>query len=252
MADSQPSRNRLISLSMWASIAAIGAVVVLGAWLRMGIIGTTWWPIEWLEVSGELQRTSASQVRATAAPLATGGFFATDLDRIRDEVERLPWIAEARIMRVWPDTLRMTLREHQPVARWNESGVLSGATDQGGALLSIDGSEGIQGLVRLYGPDGRHDEVLRAWREMRPTLAQAGLHVDSLALDERGAWTVSLTNGIELLLGREQRQARLARFVAVHDHLRQQDRRAARVDMRYANGMAVEWINPNREQQRRG
>ena len=252
MADTQPSRNRLISLSMWASLTALGAVMVLGAWLRMGIIGTAWWPIEWLEVSGDLQRTSASQVRATAAPLAAGGFFATDLDILRHEIEQLPWIAEAKIARVWPDTLAISLREHQPVARWNESGVLSGIAAQGGALLGIEGSEGIQGLVRLYGPQGRHDDVLGAWFEMRPTLAEAGLHVDSLRLDERGAWTVVLTNGIELLLGREQRKARLERFVAVHDYLRQQDKRAGRVDMRYANGMAVQWINANREQQRRG
>ncbi len=252
MADTQPSRNRLISVSMWASIAALGTVVLLGAWLRMGLIGTAWWPIAWLEVSGDLQRTSASQVRATAAPLATDGFFATDLEAIRTDVEALPWVADATVIRVWPDTLKIHLREHQPLARWNESGVLSGATDDGGALLSIDGSEGIQGLVRLYGPSGRHNEVLKAWQTMRPTLAQAGLHVDSLRLDERGSWTVELTNGLTVLLGREQHHTRLARFVAVHDHLRGQDRRAVRVDMRYANGMAVEWVNPNTERQRRG
>lgn len=252
MADTQPNPNRLVSVTTGATVLAVGLVVLLGAWLRLGIIGQDQWPIEWLEVSGSLQRTSASQVRAAAAPYASSGFFATELDRVRKAVEALPWVASAKVGRIWPDTLTIELTEHQPIARWNQTELLSGLSDQGGVVLSIEGNEDIQGMVRLYGPEGYHDEVMRAWLVMRSQLATVGLHVEAVALDERGSWVVRLTDGTELLLGRENRSERLARFISVHEHLRSKPRRAVMVDMRYANGMAVEWADPNTEQDRRG
>ncbi len=252
MADTQPSPNRLISVTTWATLIALGLAALLGVWLKMGLIGADRFSIEWLEVSGSLQRTSASQVRAAAGPHASQGYFAMELANVRKAVEALPWVSQAQVSRAWPDTLLIEIKEHQPMARWNQTGVLSGLQAHGGALLTIDGSEDIQGLVRLYGPEGQHNVVLEAWMEMRSDLASAGLHMEALRLDERGAWTLTLSNGIELLLGREHRDQRLARFVGVHEYLRTQSQRAERVDMRYANGMAVEWIDANREQGRRG
>lgn len=252
MADTQPSPNRLVSVTTGATVLAICLVLLLAAWLRLGIIGQDQWPIEWLEVSGSLQRTSASQVRAAAAPHAGSGFFAAELDQVRKAVEALPWVATAKVGRIWPDTLTIELTEHQPLARWNESELVSGLSEQGGVVLSIEGNEDIQGLVRLYGPKGYHDEVLKAWLMMRLELANVGLHIEAVSLDQRGSWMVRLTNGTELLLGREHRSERLARFVAVHQHFNAQPRRAVMVDMRYANGMAVEWADPNTEQGRRG
>jgi len=139
MADPKPSPDRLISVSMGASVLVIGLVLLLGAWLRLGIIGGEQWPIEWLEVSGSLERTSASQVRAAAAPYASNGFFATDLAQVRQAVEALPWVAKAKVSRQFSDTLIIELQEHTPLARWNERSMLSGLSGQGGAVLSIDG-----------------------------------------------------------------------------------------------------------------
>ncbi len=252
MANSKPSTTRLMSGTTWATLLSAGLILLLAVWLRLGLVGSDQWPIQWLEVSGSLHRTSASQVRAAAAPYASNGFFATDLNEVRAAVEGLPWVSNARVQRIWPDTLTIELSEHAPLARWNSTGLITGLQSNGGVLLTIDGSEDIQGLVRLYGPQGRHEEVLRAWLDMRSDLAIIGLHVDALKLDDRGSWTVMLNNGVELRLGRERKTERLSRFVAVHEHIRRQGRSVATVDMRYANGMAIEWIDRNKERDRRG
>lgn len=252
MGNPKPSQDRIMSPTTWASLLAASLLVLVAAWLRLGVIGGDQWAIEWLEVSGNLQRTSATQVRAAAAPFASDGFFATNLSEVRQAVEGLPWVAEAQVTRIWPNTLAISLREHQPLARWNATGVLSGLEHHGGVLLSIDGSEDIQGLVRLYGPEGRHEEVLNAWFDISSQLSRTGLHVDALKLDERGSWTVMLNNGTQLRLGRERRDERLARFIAVHEQIRLQPQHAQMVDMRYANGMAIQWAGPNTEQDTRG
>lgn len=241
MANTDDQPERLIGPAMLATLVLIGIVVLGGLWLRSGLIGAEQWPIRWLDVQGELQRTSASQIRAAATGPASKGFFSVDLEQVRDAVEALPWVAGAEVSRSWPDALGIRIVEHHPVARWNASYLFS---DQGD-VFSVDGSDGMQGLARLQGPDSRRQEVLEAWVLMRSELGAIGQDIRRLELDERGAWTLELGSGIELLLGREQIRERLARFIAVHDSLRNQDRQPERVDMRYTNGLAIRWTQQN-------
>ncbi|TVQ36101.1 MAG: FtsQ-type POTRA domain-containing protein [Wenzhouxiangella sp.] len=237
MADTQDQPRRLINPATLASLVLLGSLVLGALWMRSGLIGSGQWPIRWLDVEGELQRTSASQVRAAAAVSASRGFFAVDLGRVRAEIEALPWIATAEVSRHWPDALYIRVVEHRPVARWNENGLFSDR----GEVFEVTGSESMQGLARLVGPESRREEVLETWLWMRHELAGIGIDIARLTVDERGAWRLGLGNGIELILGREHIDQRLARFIAVHDLLRADERRLARVDMRYTNGLAVRW-----------
>ncbi len=247
MADTEHDARRVIGPATWASLALVGSLVLGALWVRSGIIGADRWPIQWLDVEGELHRTSATQIQAAAAGPAQGGFFAADLGRIRAEIEALPWIAHAEVSRHWPDALHLRVIEHRPVARWNDDGLLSDR----GELFVVTGADGMQGLPQLVGPEGRRDDVLSRWQSMRRSLAETGLDIERIELDERGAWTLELANGVELLLGREQVEQRLARFIAIHDALRAAPRAVARVDMRYTNGVAVRWLAPEPEQRDR-
>lgn len=244
MADSGNEPQRLISPAWLATILLAGLAGLVALWLRSGLIGADQWPIRWLDVEGELKRTSASQIRAAVASEATRGFFAVDLSDVRERVEQLPWIARAGVSRHWPDALHIQVVEHRPVARWNEDGLFSDR----GEVFRVSGSETMQGLARLSGPETHRQEVLDNWQRMRRELGQVGLDIEQLSVDERGAWELVLDNDITLVLGREQVDERLARFVAVQPALAADGRRARRVDMRYTNGLAVRWADAEREQ----
>ena len=61
-------------------------------------------------------------------------------------------------------------------------------------------------------------------------------------MDGRGAWTVEFTQGVELKLGNKDTEGRVTRFVRLYPRLEQNDvRKVKRIDMRYANGVAVLW-----------
>ncbi|MGY6586790.1 MAG: cell division protein FtsQ/DivIB [Wenzhouxiangella sp.] len=237
MADSEHQPDRLMSPALLATLLLGGLLLLAAFWLRAGVIGAERFAIQWLDVEGELSRTSSSQIRAAAAPQAASGFFAVDLARVRQEIEALPWVAGAEVSRHWPDALHIRVSEHRPVARWNDEWLLS----QQGEAFAVTGAEGMQGLPRLYGPDNRREDVLANWLAMRDSLFGSGLEIERLTLDQRGAWTLGLDNGIELLLGRQRVDERLLRFLAVQDQINQETRRAVRVDMRYTNGLAVRW-----------
>src|SRR5690625_1018513 len=131
-----------------ASLVLFGSLLLAGLWLRSGLIGSEQWPIRWLDVEGDLKRTSSSQVRAAVASESGRGFFAVDLDAVRSSIEGLPWIMRAEVSRQWPDALHVSVVEHRPVARWNGTGMFR----DGGGVLRVRGSESLGGIAWLGGP----------------------------------------------------------------------------------------------------
>lgn len=237
MADTEHMPDRLIGAPALLALLFLAALLVGSIWLRSGLVGAERWPVRWLDVEGTLQRTSASQVRSAAIGPASSGFFAVNLDEVRRAVEALPWVAEAAVGRQWPDALSVRVAEHRPIARWNEDYLLSDRAE----VFAVSGSASMQGLARLTGPEARRDEILERWLGMRRELATVGQDIARLDLDERGAWTMRLDSGLELALGRDHMDERLARYIRIHDELQAQGRPLSRVDLRYTNGVAVRW-----------
>jgi cell division protein FtsQ len=64
----------------------------------------------------------------------------------------------------------------------------------------------------------------------------------AMGLDERGAWTFEIGNGIEVRLGANSVDERTARFFRALDGvLAHAAADVAYVDMRYPNGFAIGW-----------
>jgi len=237
MANTGNESARLIRPAWLATLVLVGTIGLLALWLRSGLIGAEQWPIRWLDIDGELRRASASQIRAAVARPAQRGFFGADLGEVRAAVEGLPWVARAEVSRHWPDALLVRVTEHRPVARWNDRRLLS---DQG-EEFDVDGSDGMQGLARLHGPQALRSEVFETWQQMRRRLAGAGLDIVRLEVDARGAWQARLDTGLTVIFGRENIHERLARFLSVYPALQRDERWPERIDMRYTNGLAVRW-----------
>jgi cell division protein FtsQ len=75
-----------------------------------------------------------------------------------------------------------------------------------------------------------------------PRLTEAGMRLTRLTLDARGAWELTLDNGVTLRLGREHIDERFERFMrAAARIVAARAVEIAYVDLRYANGFAVGW-----------
>ncbi|NKI34325.1 FtsQ-type POTRA domain-containing protein [Wenzhouxiangella sp. XN79A] len=210
------------------------AVLAAAVWLFGGWQDPDRWPIRWLDVEGQLERTTAAQVRAAVAAEARRGFFVINVERARRSVEDLPWVAAASVSREWPDALTVEVREHQPVARWNDRALVS----REGEVFDVAGTSGMQGLVQLRGPDARRAEVFDTWQALDRRMRSFGVEIARVELNPRGAWMLVLDTGWELLLGREQLESRVDRFLAVQDRLAEVPG-VRRVDLRYPNGLAL-------------
>ncbi len=62
-----------------------------------------------IDVRGDLHHVTASSVRTALAGRLRGNYFTMRLDDTRRLFETVPWVAQASVRRVWPDRLLVTL-----------------------------------------------------------------------------------------------------------------------------------------------
>ena len=73
-----------------------------------------------VEVGGVLERLDRSEIQRTVVDAIDGGFFSCDMQKLRQAVVAMPWVADVSIRRVWPDKLNMVVTEQVPMARWGD------------------------------------------------------------------------------------------------------------------------------------
>ena len=198
-------------------------------------------PIARISVEGDLSVVNQQAVQQRIAPYATASFFKVDLLSLHRELEMMPWIASAQVRRVWPDQLVVRLEEQLPIARWGDEALLN---NQGEAFAPQEVSN-YQHLPQLYGPRRAQQQVMQQYQVLSQMLRPMGFSVARLELRERGSWFLSTGQGIEVLLGRDHLVEKMRRFSAIYDKaLKEQQTNIARIDLRYANGLAVAWREP--------
>jgi cell division protein FtsQ len=200
-------------------------------------------PIRSIEVSGPFQRVTALQIEEAIAGELEDGFVSADLGKIQRRIVALEWIDEATVARRWPSRLRITVTEQVPAAIWGERGLLNVR----GELFVSEARHIPAELPRLSGPSNRAPEVAQRYLEVRDRLIPVGLDLRRVNLDERGAWAMTLHNGVEVRLGRRDVDARTNLFLdVVADIITGRAADIEYVDMRYSNGFTIGWNNGSR------
>lgn len=188
-----------------------------------------------------LQHVNRALLRSAGAARLHGNFFTVDLAAVRESFEQVPWVRRAQVRRIWPNTLRVGIEEHQPLAVWQDGRLVNRQGELFAANVAEAEAEGA--LLEFSGPPGSEGEVTRRWHELREQLAPLSLAPEALTLSARYAWSARLDNGTVLLLGREQGLPiadRVARWVSLAPTVQTRlNREIAMVDLRYPNGFAM-------------
>lgn len=227
-----------------------GALLVrllLALTLIGGLVGAGWvlkqWeplllPIRVVSIEGEMHGLSREALQQTVSEEITGGILTQDLSSLRTQVRALPWVAEATVRRFWPDRIQISVREHNAIARWRETGLV---TESGIVFRPTDGRLPA-GLARLgANNDALAPEVVNRFLDWGPRLLELGLIVDGIHRDARGDWSIQLLGGTEVLLGTDDVEQRLGRLIAAYGQI-EAIGIPTRLDLRYSNGLAVRWL----------
>lgn len=205
-----------------------------GIWM----VHSPYFPIKQVRIEQTLHRVDAKQIKAISDQYLRGNIFTVDVNRAQAALSTLPWVKQAKVTRIWPDTIVVSLQEQIPVARWQD-GYLVNAD---GELFTADSEE--TWPVFEVNALSEHPAIAKQMVDnlvaFDTLLRPLGLQIEALNLSDRSAWTLVLNNHIRVYLGREQVNERLQRFVWVWPRLLQADAAdIAYVDMRYKDGFAL-------------
>lgn len=218
----------------FSGLFLIAILVGGGHWLLR--LESQYLPVRVVSIEGEVRQMTLQQIQDRVGQTLDAGILTQDLAAIQAEIKELPWVSSAGVRRAWPDRLVISVREHKPLARWGDDGLVTAE----GRVFRPDRHEIPHGLPRLAGPDDQAPQVVARFQAWQPLLKSQGLSILALEDDPRGAWTLTMDAGFNLLLGKTDVDSRLERFLRAYPNILAAGR-PARVDMRYSNGLAVSW-----------
>jgi cell division protein FtsQ len=230
--------RRFLKIFAWAIALTLIGLPIIG--VLNGWFASDRWPIRNLQVEAEFNHVGAEQIRSATKNYLGTGFFAIKLDDVRAAVAALPWVERVEVRKRWPDTLEMRVLEQQPFARWGDNRLVG----RNGVLFAAPGTESIQGLPQLDGPDAALADVIDFYDKALHTLTGSGLSLAGVSVSARGSWKLVLVDGSEIMLGQRDIDAHLQRFLDVFPRLAagRGTNAFARADLRYANGFAIRWL----------
>ncbi len=201
-------------------------------------------PVSKVRIENQWQRISEAEVSNMLSSFLGNGFFDFDVIAAKEELEAHPWVLQASVKRIWPDTLSLHLTEQVAIARWGEEQLLN----QYGELFQPEAVQELATLPVLTGPEDSQETVMRQYQKLNQILFPAGLRLTGLSLSKRGSWEYVLNEGLQVAAGREGVFEKTQRFIEFYKSQPfTQSSQFLSIDLRYGNGIAVKDIGTDFE-----
>lgn len=244
---------RLAQIPQGAGVAA--SLLFLGATLSYGAIAgghvaavTDWlkgardnaanalgFRIAAVSVSGGSQ-VSREQALALAGVTGRSSLFFFNAETARAQLLANPWIADAAVLKLYPDRLLITITERRAFALWQRDGQVNVIADDGTVLQPFV-EDRYRGLPLVVGSGAeRHAKDFIGLLDRFPEIRSA-LSASVLVAERR--WNLRLTNGMDVRLPENDLQVALDRLVKLDREKNLLSRDIASIDLRLADRVTV-------------
>ena len=194
-------------------------------------------PIRSIQLQGDFEYLDQNELEATLRDYIGQGFFSLDIHQLRQALKANSWAESVSVRRIWPDKLRVVIREKKPVARWDDENLLSDT-----ARVFRAASKDFTQLPLVHADNHSPAWVLRQFHRLNARFGAVDERLVSLRVDSRGALDVELINGLQIKLGRDDIDHKVDRLVRIYQQqILPRREQIRRLDLRYSNGFAVAW-----------
>jgi cell division protein FtsQ len=232
-----------------ASLLLVAATVSYGAVIGGHVAAVTDWlkaardnaanafgfGIAAVSVSGGSQ-VSREQALALAGVTGRSSLLFFDAETARTRLVANPWIADAAVLKLYPDRLLISITERRAFALWQRNGQINVIADDGTVLQSFvdDRYRGLP-LVVGGGAERRAKEFI-SLLDHYPDLRSA-VRASVLVAERR--WNLRLTNGMDVRLPESDPRAALDRLIKLDNEKKLLSRDVASIDLRLPDRVTV-------------
>lgn len=231
-------KEKILNAGSWLLMVVACIVLMAGLFGLYKVITDA--KVANLQVVGTDSAIENQLLMQQLAPTVTANYFTADLEKIRDQALQVSWVDRVVVSRAWPDGIKVRVMPRHAIARWGT-----------GRLLSDDGdvfAEAVvknhPGLPMLHGPLSQSKVMMRRYNEINQLFVPSGLRLKELYLTERMTWFMQFDTGLRIIVDQDQTMSKLQRL----SQLAQTDLKAVwpnivAIDLRYRNGLSIQWKN---------
>jgi len=189
-----------------------------------------------IALSGE-RHVSREEILSTAGVTGTTSLLFFDVDAARDRLKTNPWIADATVLKLYPDRLQVGIKEREALALWQQAGRVAVVAGDGTVLEPFVEPRLLRlPLVVGVGAAARAKEIL-ALLERYPDLRD---QVRASVLIAERRWNLRLRNGLDIRLPETGVEQALTTLVALDRDKKLLSRDIVAVDLRLPDRVTVQ------------
>lgn len=182
------------------------------------------------------KQISRDDILAAAGVTPQSSLLFLDAEAARARLKARPWVADATVLKLYPDRLNIAIVERSPFALWQKDGKVS--------VIAVDGTvvqaevdmryAGLPLVVGRGAERGASDvlAMLDRYPEIREQMRAA------ILVAER-RWNIRLKNGLDIRLPESNPEASLAALVKLDREKKILSRDITAIDMRLADRVTV-------------
>jgi cell division protein FtsQ len=187
-------------------------------------------------LSGQ-KEIARNEILSLAGVSATSSLLFLDAEAARERLKGNPWIAEATILKLYPDRLHISIVERAPFALWQKDGQISVIAPDGTVVQNfVDESNAKLPLVVGRGADKQASDFIALLN--RFPLIREQVRASILVADRR--WNLKLNNGLDIRLPENNLATAFETLLTLDREKKILTRDIAAIDMRLPDRVTVQ------------
>ena len=208
-------------------------IVIIGVSLGIQLVANN--PVEKLIVKGDLSRHERILLYESLQSRLEARIFDVDIfDQVEGATSQFTWIHSINVRRDWPNTLILKVVKIRPVAKWNIGKYLSSQARVIDSVIKHDHLPQFQ--VAVSSPM----RTLEVYRVLASRLKDKRWQISELSESDGGEWSVLISNGLTVRLGRDDLSEGLSRAILAYKGVNPDFRSSIEyIDARYSRAVVL-------------
>jgi cell division protein FtsQ len=233
------------SVSYFFKVSLVACSCIGLIWCGKNLYNPVRFPIRYVKILGNGSDAAHAALREALKPFEKNKLFYINLKALTTQIKQWTWVERVTLWHLLPGTLVIRLYTRIPIAIFQPSAPHNNRSpqllDKTGYAFDAPEHTIIKDLPILVGTDEQRSQLIQGYYALDALLKSHTLRIAQIHLDPENRYSVTLTNGIQLLLGHLMPYIQLQKLLDAHPNILQQAHKIALLDLRYPTGMAVTW-----------